>query len=175
MTKKSKKSAIGSGLNAQYDRKSVSFLQWTIGNRTIQTGASADAVAHDVTPAGFGFESRVRLDHVGWVYFELRLPNRQSVSGSARVAWLRRGEWGAWAGAHIVAMSAADRRKVRDVIHGPGYDWAGLANRAVAAGVIIILAVAARMALSRDSDAWIGFPFLVLAACAAAIVYARTR
>jgi len=132
------------------------------------------ALAHDATPAGFGFETRADLDHVAWVYIELRLPDGESVSGVARVAWRRRGDWGTWAGAHIASLSAGDRRKVMQVIYGPGYDWAGLANRAVIAGIIIILVVAGRMSWSHDLNLWMGFPFLVLAACAAALVYFKT-
>ncbi|MCX5793974.1 MAG: hypothetical protein NTY77_00575 [Elusimicrobia bacterium] len=133
------------------------------------------ALAHDVTPAGFGFETRTDLGHVAWVYFELRLPDGESVSGAARLAWRQRGDWGTWAGAQIVSLSARNRRKVMRIIHGDGYDWMGLANRAVVAGVIIILVVAVRMALSRDADLWMGFPFLALAACAVAAAYFNTR
>jgi hypothetical protein len=113
--------------------------------------------------------------NIDWVYFELRLPDGESVSGAARVAWRRQGDWGTWAGAQTAELSAHNRRKVMQVIHGPGYDWAGLANRAVIAGVIIILVVAARMMLSRESDIWMGFPFLAAAACAAAAVYFKAR
>lgn len=38
----------GPGLNAQYNRKSLSFLVWQNGTRKIQTGASTDAVSHEV-------------------------------------------------------------------------------------------------------------------------------
>jgi hypothetical protein len=133
------------------------------------------AMAHDVTPEGFGFETRIDIGHVAWVYFELRLPDGESVSGAARVAWRRQGDWGTWAGAHISSLSERNRRKVVRVIHGPGYDWVGLMNRAVIAGVVITLVVAARMSLIRDADLWVGFPFLVVAACAAAVVYFNTR
>ncbi|MDD5629053.1 MAG: hypothetical protein PHU21_08310 [Elusimicrobia bacterium] len=132
------------------------------------------ALAHDVTPAGFGFESRRDLGSNAWVYFELRLPDGESVSGSARLAWLQRGDWGTWAGAQITSLSARDRRRVLRVIHGPGFDWAGLANRAVTAGVVIISVVAVRMLLSGDSELWMGFPLLA-AALAAAWLYFLSR
>jgi hypothetical protein len=135
----------------------------------------SQAVAHDVTPAGFGFETRAELEHVGAVYFELRLPGGESVSGTARLAWRRRGDWGTWAGAHISSMSERDRRKVTRVSRGPGYDWGGLANRAVIAGVVIAIALAVEQTFRQDPDLWMGFPFLVLAACAAAVVYFNTR
>lgn len=40
--------AAGLGLNAEYTRKSLSFQQWVAEDRTIQTAASTDAVAHEV-------------------------------------------------------------------------------------------------------------------------------
>ena len=72
-------------------------------------------------------------------------------------------------------IATRNRHKVMRVIRGPGYDWTGLANRAVIAGIIIILVVAVRMTLSRDPDLWVGFPFLVMGACAAAVIYFNTR
>ncbi len=40
--------AAGLGLNAEYNRQSLSFREWEMEDRTIQTGASTDAVAHEV-------------------------------------------------------------------------------------------------------------------------------
>lgn len=40
--------AAGLGLNAEYNRRSLSFQEWDTEDRTIQTGASTDAVAHEV-------------------------------------------------------------------------------------------------------------------------------
>ncbi len=40
--------AAGLGLNAEYNRQSLSFRKWDTEDRTIQTGASTDAVAHEV-------------------------------------------------------------------------------------------------------------------------------
>jgi hypothetical protein len=157
----------------QHDRFLVDLplTLWDHAHRLIDS----EAVAHDVTPAGFGFETRADVDHVGAVYFELRLPGGESVSGTARLAWRRRGDWGTWAGAHISSLSERDRRKVMGVIHGPGYDWGGFANRAVIAGVLIVVAVAVEQTFKRDADLWMGFPFLVLAACAAAVFYFHAR
>ena len=144
---------------------------WDRSHRLIDSKAEA----HDVTAAGFGFETRRDLDHVGAVYFELRLPGGESVSGTARVAWRRQGGWGTWGGAHISTMSWRDRRLIHRVIHGPGYDWAGLANRAIAAGLVIIFVVAVHKTFTRDPDLWIGFPFLVMGACLAAVFYFKMR
>ncbi|MBI5241895.1 MAG: hypothetical protein HY926_15590 [Elusimicrobia bacterium] len=133
------------------------------------------AEAHDVTAAGFGFETRGDLERVGAVYFELQLPGGESVSGTARVAWRKQGGWGTWGGAHILTMSRRDRRRIHRVIHGPGYDWGGLANRAVIAALVVILAVAVQKTFSQDGDLWVGFPFLVMGACFAAVVYFKDR
>ena len=144
---------------------------WDASHRLIDS----QALAHDVTPAGFGFETKHDLRHVGLVYFELRLPGGESASGAAQVMWCRRGDWGSWAGANIGQLSWRDRRKIMKVIHRPGYDWSGLANRAVIGGLAVILAVAAQKILSRNSDSWMGFPWLALAACAAAVAYFNAR
>lgn len=144
---------------------------WDHSHRLIDSKAEA----HDVTTAGFGFETRSDLERIGAVYFELRLPDGESVSGTARVAWRKRGGWGTWGGAHVSTMSRRDRRKVHQVIYGPGYDWGALANRAVAAGLVIIIAVAVQKTFTRDTELWVGFPFLVMGSLFAAVVYFKGR
>jgi hypothetical protein len=144
---------------------------WDPSHRLIDS----HAVAHDVTTDGFGFESRMSLEHLGRVFFELRLPDGQSVSGTARVAWNRRGDWGTWAGAHIVEMSRVNRRRVKTVIHGPGYDWLGLADRALVAGTIIAAGFLLQGVVVNHPEWFASFPWLAFGACAVAGAYLYTR
>jgi len=133
------------------------------------------AVAHDVTPAGFGFETKADLRHLIRVYFELELPDGRSVSGSARVVWSQGFDWGRWGGARIVEISWSDARKIRRVIRGPGYDWAGLADRFLLAATIVAAVFVAQQLLSRHPDALLAFPWLALAAGVAAAVFYFSR
>jgi hypothetical protein len=57
----------GQGLNAHYDRAAVSFLEWTDGTKTTYSGASTDAVAHEV---GHALLDAIRSDLWDSVYTE---------------------------------------------------------------------------------------------------------
>ena len=136
---------------------------WDSHHRLIDSGASA----HDVTPDGFGFESRADIKHRILVYFELRLPDSGSVSGAARLAWHRQTEQGGWAGAKIVDISRADRRRIIEIIHGPSYNWSGLATRGLIALALVAGGFGAQSLLDHGGDLLPASPWLAVAAAAA--------
>ncbi|HAM35987.1 MAG TPA: hypothetical protein DEB40_11025 [Elusimicrobia bacterium] len=111
----------------------------------------ARAVAHDVTIEGFGFETKAGLKDLSRVGFVLSLPDGGTVSGSARLAWCRALDWGgSWGGAKIARLPWREARKIRRLLHGPGYDWSGLADRALVGGAVVIVVCLGDMILRSD-------------------------
>lgn len=58
----------GNDLNAYYDRRSLSFFEYTTGNKTTYSGASTDVVAHE---AGHALLDAIKPDLWNSYYFEV--------------------------------------------------------------------------------------------------------
>ncbi|MDD5656773.1 MAG: hypothetical protein PHF00_05905 [Elusimicrobia bacterium] len=133
------------------------------------------SVAHDVTTSGFGFETRTDISRLRHVIFELRLPDGGTASGSASLVWSRHEEWGTWAGAKISRLSRGEGRKIRKVIHGPGFDWVGLWDRALVAGALVVAGMLLQELLAASSRGLAFVPWLLLGVCAGAFAYLHLR
>lgn len=112
------------------------------------------AMAHDLTRSGIGFETRAKLKNGMRVYFELELPRGEPAAGAARLIWVRHDDWGCWAGANITDIPWRDRRRLKRVIVGPGYDWAGLAWRILFAAFIVVAVLVAEDLMHHHPHAW---------------------
>ncbi|MFA6003786.1 MAG: PilZ domain-containing protein [Elusimicrobiota bacterium] len=112
------------------------------------------AVAHDVTRSGFGFETKVDIRHISRIFFELELSDRNTVTGAAQLVWTRRMDWGSWAGAQITELERGGARRIHRVIHGPGYDWKGLADRALISATIVICVMVVDDLFRRHPSPW---------------------
>ncbi len=98
------------------------------------------AMAHDLTPEGFGFETTAELKNGERLHFFIQLP-QGPIAGEARVAWLRQDREVSWAGAKIVKLPWVHARRIKKLVTPPGYDWAGLLDRGVLAGFLIVSAL----------------------------------
>ena len=129
------------------------------------------AMAHDLTLEGFGFETKSDVKAESRIHFDLRLPDGQKVSGAARVVWSRRSEWGTWAGASVSDLSRRDQRKLRKVIYGPGFDWVGLLDRSLRGGAIVVAFFVAQDLFTRHPQVLRVLPWLALAAFMGGLIY----
>lgn len=91
------------------------------------------AKAHDISPAGFRAETRVRLREGTRLSFIL-LMDDGPIRGQAQVVWTSADQWGWYhVGAKITKISWRDGRRIRRRVYTPGYDFWGLAKLAFVA------------------------------------------
>lgn len=127
------------------DKKKRKYSRFLISVplRISETGGrllDGQAMAHDLTPEGFGFETSAKLKNGDRVFFSINLPEGP-VAGEAHVAWLRQDGAMSWAGAKIVKLPSAHARRIKALVLPPGYDWAALLDRGLTAGALIVSAL----------------------------------
>lgn len=141
----------------------------------------ASAVVHDLTLEGFGFETTHGVKRGQLFGFEVSLPEGSRASGTAEVRWLRSGDWGIWAGARITKMSWRDKRRLRQAVISPGYDWIGFWDRALTAAFIVALVMLVEDVVRHQQGfleaGWRVLPDLLAVSCMAvsALWFLRSR
>lgn len=106
-------------------------------------GGSADDAARvrDLTPEGFGFETPLKVKQGQRLHFSIEVAPRERVSGQAVVVWVKTGEWGSVAGAHITRLGWGDRRTIMRLVRIPHYDWEAFFDRLLWTSSIVAAAL----------------------------------
>lgn len=119
-----------------------------------EKGAALDehAVAHDVSDKGCKGETQAELKQGQAVRFALELPGGRVLKGKGRIAWCNRTDVMYWTGVEFRGLSWSDRRLLRKLTSPSDVDWDRIADHAITALVLLILATVAWSAL--NSPAW---------------------
>ena len=110
----------------------------------------ARATAHDLSVRGFRAETRARLQEGQTLRFLIHLPRGATAAGEGEVVWAGPDQLGnAHFGVRIVSMGWRDRTALRELLHPPGYDFVGLAQRCAWAAFWIVVALGLQSVMLR--------------------------
>ncbi len=109
------------------------------------------AQAREISASGFRVKSQQPLCAGMRLTFTMEIGPGEIVRGAAKLAWAEKDEWG-WhtAQARIVKMSWADKRKLRVQTHRPGYDFPGLARKALLALFWLVVVAGAQNVMFKQ-------------------------
>lgn len=100
------------------------------------------ATAHDVSTKGFKLETQAELRKDEELAFTLELPGGKKAHGKGLVVWAKRETFATWAGIKIGGMSWSDKRRLSQMLDPDRADWTRIAELALKAGFVIVLAAA---------------------------------
>lgn len=112
------------------------------------------AIAHDVSDKGFKIETHAEVTKGQTLKFALSLDADGDIKGRARVVWCERADISYWAGAQLLKISWADRRRLRRITSPSDFDWDALADRTILTLSLLLAAIVGYRLLS--SSLWRG-------------------
>lgn len=112
------------------------------------------AIAHDVSDKGFKIECRADLKKGQTLRFALSLDAEGAIKGLARIVWCERADLSYWAGAQLLKVSWAERRRLRRITSPSDVDWNALADKTILALSLLLATVVGFRVLS--SPLWRG-------------------
>jgi len=106
------------------------------------TVLDGSAQAHDISPKGFRAETKLEMKEGDVFHFSLEAEDREEepITGRAQVAWTGQNPWGGTnIGVKITKISWRDSRRLAANLFRGGYDFAGLARKAMRAVWWVVL------------------------------------